>query len=50
MCGVVLEILNLYSDNSSRRRTVIIVVRILDGEEVGGEGGVEGVGEQHKLE
>ena len=50
MCGVVLEVLNLDADNCPGRGPVVIVLRVFDGEQVGGERGVERVGQQHELE
>ena len=49
MCRVVFKILDLHTYNSSRWGSVIIIVRVLDGQKVGGEGGVQGVGQQHEL-
>ena len=50
MCRVVFKILDLHTDDSSRRGSVIIIVRVLDGQKVGREGGVQGVGQQNELE
>ena len=48
--GVILEILNLHPDHGPRRRSVVVVLRVPDGEKVRGEGGVESVGHQDELE
>ena len=50
MSCVVLEILNLDTNNCSGSRSVIIIFRILDWKQVIGEGGVHGVRQQDKLE
>ena len=50
MCGVILEILHLHPDYSPGRGSVVVIVRVLDGKEVGRERRVESVGHQHELE
>ena len=50
MCSVVLQVLDLDTDHGFGRRSVVIVVRILDGKEVRREGRVQGVGQQDELE
>ena len=50
MCRVVLQVLDLDTDHGFGRRSVVIVVRVLDGKEVRREGRVQGVGQQDELE
>ena len=50
MCRIVFKILDFHTDDSSRRGSVIIIVRVLDGQKVGREGGVQGAGQQDELE
>ena len=48
--GVILQILHLNPHHGPGRRPVVVIIRVLDGEQVGGEGRVQGVGHQDKLE
>ena len=50
MSGVILQILHLNPHHGPGRRPVVVIVRVLDGQQVRGEGGVESVGHQDKLE
>ena len=50
MGGIVLEVLHLNSNHRPRRRTFVVVVRVPNREQVGREGGVEGLGQEDKLE
>ena len=47
---IVLEVLHLNPNHSPWRRTLVIVVRVSNREQVGREGRVEGFGQEHKLE
>ena len=48
--GVILQILHLHPHHGPGRRPVVVIIRVLDGQQVGREGRVEGVGHQDKLE
>ena len=47
---IVLKVLNLNPNNCSGWRAHIVVLWILDWQKVCREGGVQGLGQQHKLE
>ena len=48
--GVVLQVLHLDPDDRPGGRPLLLLVRVADGQQVGGEGGVEGLGEEDELE
>ena len=48
--GIVLEVLHLNSNHRPWRRTLVVVVRVPNREQVGREGRVEGLGQEDKLE
>ena len=48
--GVVLQVLHLDPDDRPRWWALLLLVRVADGQQVGGEGGVEGLGEEDELE
>ena len=50
MGGVILQILHLHPHHGPGGRPVVVIVRVLDGQEVRREGRVESVGHQDKLE
>ena len=48
--GVVLQVLHLDPDDRPRWRALLLLVRVADGQQVSGEGGVEGLGQEDELE
>ena len=48
--GVVLEVLHLNSNHRPGGRTLVVIIRIPNGEQVSREGRVEGLGQEDKLE
>lgn len=48
--GIVLEVLHLNSDHRPWRRTLVVVIRVPDREQVSREGRVEGLGQEDELE
>ena len=50
MGGIVLEVLHLNSDHRPWRRTLVVVIRVTNREQVSREGRVEGLGQEDELE
>ena len=48
--GIVLEVLHLNSDHRPWRRTLVVVIRVTNREQVSREGRVEGLGQEDELE
>ena len=48
--GIVLEVLHLNSDHRPWRRTLVVVIRVPNREQVSREGRVEGLGQEDELE